>query len=112
MQSFQEFMKPEVLWFVIGVLLLISEFFIPGLIIGFFGAGAIVTAFFSFFFNISVSVQLAIFIVASLISLFSLRKYLKSALDKGDGSTGYDDFIGENAKVVETKEIEILKNKQ
>jgi inner membrane protein len=35
---------PEILWLVAGVLLVLAEFFAPGVIIVFFGVGAIITS--------------------------------------------------------------------
>ncbi len=37
-------MKPEIVWLIIGVILVIMEFAVPGVILVFFGVGAILTA--------------------------------------------------------------------
>lgn len=68
---------PAFWWTVVGVVLMISEFAVPGLILFFFGLGALVTALAAWLLPISLSWQLAIFIVASLIALFGLRRLLK-----------------------------------
>ena len=36
----KDFMKPEIIWVLVGLLLLLMEFAVPGLIIFFFGLGA------------------------------------------------------------------------
>ena len=39
METLKDFLKPEIIWFLIGILLLIMELFVPGLIVMFFGLG-------------------------------------------------------------------------
>ena len=39
-----DWLTAQLVWFVVGMLLLIAEFGIPGLVIGFFGVGALLTA--------------------------------------------------------------------
>ncbi len=92
--------QPEVIWFLIGLVLIILEFFIPGVIIIFFGVGAWVTAVLCFMFGISVNWQLLIFFTFSLVSLFSLRKLLKRkffAVNDCADDDPTDDFIGKTA---------------
>lgn len=65
------------IWFLFGVAFYVLELAFPGLIIFFFGIGAWCTAFALFFLDISLSVQLGIFIITSLLSMFALRSVLK-----------------------------------
>ena len=44
LDAIKEFLTPEIIWFLVGLVLLILEFAMPGLIIGFFGVGAWVVA--------------------------------------------------------------------
>ncbi len=44
MDAIKEYLKPEIIWFLVGIALLIMEFAAPGLIIAFFGAGACIVA--------------------------------------------------------------------
>ena len=78
METIREFLKPEVIWFVVGVVLLIMEFAVPGLIIFFFGVGAWIVALVCFLTDISLNAQLLIFISSSVLCLLCLRKWLKS----------------------------------
>ncbi len=76
-------------WLIIGVILLFLELTLPGFVLFFFGLGALVTSLGAYFFELSLSWQLALFIFASLISLFSLRnviqkKFLQSSPDADD----------------------------
>ena len=64
-------------WVLVGICLMICEFAVPGLILFFFGLGALVTALLSAIFPMSLAVELGVFIVASLVSLFGLRRFLK-----------------------------------
>ncbi|MBN1786934.1 MAG: NfeD family protein [Sedimentisphaerales bacterium] len=77
METIKEFLKPELIWFLIGIVLLVAEFVMPGLIVAFFGLGACIVAVICFFADISLNAQLIIFIVASVLSLLLLRKWLK-----------------------------------
>lgn len=102
-----EFWDPTVIWFAIGLVILLLELIVPGLILFFFGIGAWIVALLTLLFDISINVQLFIFFVSSVILLFSLRKWVKQLfMGKIDSSvddketTG--DLIGEHAKVVET----------
>jgi membrane protein implicated in regulation of membrane protease activity len=106
MEALKSFFTPEVLWFAAGVILLIMEFAAPGIFIMFFGAGAMITGLVCLIFDLSLTVQLIIFISSSLILLFALRKWLKKVFfgkktegDELDDVT--DTFIGERAVVTD-----------
>jgi inner membrane protein len=64
------------IWFIIGLIFLVSELFIPGLVIVFFGIGAWVVALLTLFIKIDVNLQLVIFLMTSIITLIFLRKFL------------------------------------
>ena len=107
METLKEFLKPELIWFLVGVLLLLMEFIIPGLIIAFFGIGACVVAIICIFADISINAQLIIFIVVSVLSLLCLRKWLKGIFmghvkSKQDMTEDLQEFIGEHV-IVKTK---------
>jgi len=89
--------NPAVIWFLIGLFLLVSEFFIPGLIILFFGVGCWVASLALLFMpDMPLNVQLVIFLVSSVLSLFLLRNSLKKWIgksDKTDDST-LEEYVG------------------
>lgn len=98
--NLQEFFTPPVIWFLIGLVLLLLELAIPGLIVIFFGVGAWITALCLKLFNIGINLQLLIFLVSSLLCLALLRKYLKKRFFGEDNvKTGAldDEFIGKIA---------------
>lgn len=102
MSSVELFKNPTVIWFVLGLILLISELFIPGFVIIFFGVGAWVTALFCLLFNIHFDLQLVIFTFSSVILLFVFRKYLKGQFFNGNKEnveTLEDEFINKTAVV-------------
>ncbi len=105
MESLNEWLKPEIIWFVLGLVLLIMEFTSPGLIIAFFGLGAWIVAGVCFFIDISLTTQLTIFLVSSVLSLITLRKGLRKVfrLDSFVDQNEEDDFLGHPAVV--TKKI-------
>ncbi len=109
MDTIRDFLKPELIWFLVGLVLLVLEFIMPGLIIGFFGAGAWIVAIiclFSVYVASSINAQLIIFIIASVLSLLLLRKWLKGMFightkSQQDLTEDMKEFIGEHAVVKE-----------
>ncbi len=92
-----EFLTTPVIWFLIGLVLLLLELAIPGLIIIFFGIGAWITAIFTKIFDVGINLQLFIFLVSSILSLALLRKYFRNNFFGGDSNkdeTFEDEFIG------------------
>ena len=76
--SFLKTLSPEFIWALVGIILTFIEFFIPGLVIAFFGVGALITALTTWMgITTSMGTQLLVFIVSSLLLLLLLRKYLK-----------------------------------
>jgi len=95
------FSKPEVLWFIFGLILILAELGVPGLIIIFFGLGAWVTALFCLIWEPGLNMQLGIFLVFSVLSLVLLRKSLKKvffARLENEEETLQDEFIGKKAQ--------------
>ncbi len=99
-----EFLKnPTITWFLIGLLIAMLELVIPGLVLIFFAIGAIITAFLCLFFDFSIAIQILIFSVASLISIFTLRKYIKERIlnkEPQKVTTLEDEFIGKTVEVI------------
>jgi len=105
MDSLQEFLKPQLIWLVVGVFLLVMELFLPGLIIVFFGMGACIVGVLCFFTEISLNTQLLIFLISSLLLLLCLRKYLRGIFigfsqNKNNMEENLQDFLGERAVVI------------
>ncbi|NMC48523.1 MAG: NfeD family protein [Desulfovibrio sp.] len=61
-------------WFLIGVGFLLAELMLPGLILLFFCFGCWITAISLLMVDMAVEVQTAVFLVTSLVMLFTLRK--------------------------------------
>ena len=83
---------------------MLLELVLPGLVILFFVAGAWVTALVCAIVDISLNWQIAIFLLASLLGLVLLRKYLKRRFfDKKDEEVKdqLEEFIGRKAKALE-----------
>jgi len=68
-------LSPSLIWFLVGVVFLIAEFFLPGFILIFFAAGCWIVAAVAVFMDIELTTQIIIFSILSLILLFTLRKY-------------------------------------
>ncbi len=104
MENWQDWLKPQVIWFILGIIMLLMEFAIPGLVIAFFGMGALVVAVVCMVADPSLTVQLIIFIVSSLVFLVVLRRWLQSkffgadATDPSEAAV-LDEFTGKHAVV-------------
>jgi len=95
------------IWLATGVLLLILEMVLPGFVLFFFGLGALVTFLCSWLFQPSLNEQLAIFLVSSLVSLFSLRGFIKRTF-LGGSTVASDDHViaGGGESVIVTRTID------
>lgn len=106
MDAIKDWLKPELIWFLIGLVLLILEFALPGLIIFFFGVGACIVALICLITDIGLNTQLVIFIGSSVLSLLCLRKWLKGiflghTVSKQDLKQNLEEFMGQKAVVKE-----------
>ncbi len=106
LDAIKEYLTPELIWFVVGFVLLMLEFALPGLIIFFFGVGAWIAALACWVAGVSFNVQMGIFLVASVLSLVVLRNWLKGIFYGHTENTqelteDMKEFVGERAQVVE-----------
>jgi membrane protein implicated in regulation of membrane protease activity len=106
MDKIKEFLRPDLIWFLVGLVLLILEFALPGLIIFFFGVGAWIVALICLFMDIGINTQLIIFIICSILSLLILRRWLKGVFlghsgMKQDLKKNLEEFVGQRAVVKE-----------
>jgi membrane protein implicated in regulation of membrane protease activity len=91
------FSRPELLWFLIGLVLFLIELVVPGFIIFFFGFGGWVTALICLVFHPGTNLQIIIFAVTSLLSLLALRKMIQNKFfySKANSSDAVEDeFTG------------------
>ncbi len=68
---------PALMWLTIGVTFFVLEMAVPGFVLFFFGLAAWLTALGCYFFPWSVNAQLGIFLILSLLCLFTLRGIVK-----------------------------------
>jgi len=91
---------PELLWFILGLLLFLLELVLPGFVIFFFGVGAWTTAFVCLLFNPDVNIQILIFAVTSVLSLITLRRIIQKNFFYGKNNSSdliEDEFTGKEA---------------
>lgn len=69
--------KPELIWFIIGLVLFLLELVIPGFVIFFFGIGAWITALLCLVAHPGINLQAIVFACTSVISLLTLRKMIQ-----------------------------------
>jgi membrane protein implicated in regulation of membrane protease activity len=92
--------RPELLWFVIGLVLFLLELVIPGFFIFFFGLGAWFTALVCLIGNPGINLQIIIFAITSVLSLVALRKIIQKKFFDGKNSLSEDvedEFTGKEA---------------
>ncbi len=83
-------LSPSLIWFLVGVAFLIAEMIMPAFILIFFTAGCWIAAIVVWLFDIELTKQILIFLVASLTLLFTLRKY-SMKIFKGKTQDDIDD---------------------
>ena len=93
------------IWFLLGLILVLSEFAVPGVILVFFGVGAWVVAT-STYFGITGSLesQVLLFSITSIALLIFLRKWIKGKFyghvsDEQDLTQNLNEFIGKEVLV-------------
>ena len=92
------------IWVAAGIALVLSEFMVPGFVVCFFGAGAILTGLLLVFFpGIGLSWQILIFVIASVLFTLLGRKCFLGASSRRTQDPDLDDCTGERAVV--TQEI-------
>jgi membrane protein implicated in regulation of membrane protease activity len=94
------FSKPEVIWFILGLIFFLLELVLPGFVIFFFGVGAWITALLCLLAQPGTNLQIIIFAVTSVLSLIALRKIIqrKFFYSKVDHSSEVEDeFTGKEA---------------
>jgi membrane protein implicated in regulation of membrane protease activity len=82
--------RPELLWFILGLVLFLLELVIPGFFIFFFGLGAWITALVCFIGEPGTNLQIIIFAVVSVISLVALRKIIQKKFFYSKGKESED----------------------
>jgi len=96
--------RPELLWFLLGLILFLLELVIPGFFIFFFGLGAWLTALVCLFGEPSTNIQILIFAVTSVLSLIALRRMIQKKFFYHNDNLSEkveDEFTGKEAIVVE-----------
>jgi inner membrane protein len=94
------FSRPELFWFILGLVLFLAELIIPGFFIFFFGLGAWVTALVCLIGEPGTNLQIIIFALTSVLSLVTLRRIIQKKFfySKGTESADVEDeFTGKEA---------------
>jgi len=99
-------LSSSLIWFLIGVVFLVSEILLSGFILIFFTAGCWIVALVTWLLEIELASQILLFIVSSLTLLFTLRKY-SLKIFQGKTRDSVDDHytdskIGKTAIVTKT----------
>jgi len=99
--------NPLLIWFLIGLALVLSEFIIPGVILVFFGMGAWTAAVTSWLgLTAGWTSQLLVFAISSVIYLVLLRRWFQARFigfegDRQNPTDNIDEFQGQIVTVIE-----------
>ena len=93
---------PAIIWFIIGVALLVLEMGAPGVVLGFFGLGALLASITTWMgLTQSLTSQSLVFAISSVVLLAGLRRYAKKwftgRTGDTDGNSIEDEFTGKEA---------------
>lgn len=90
-----ESVSPVLIWFLLGIAFFVTELILPSFILFFLGIGAWCTASVLAVAHVSLTVQMIVFLITSLVTLVVLRSWLRSIF-LGDSSKE-DDSVNVNA---------------
>jgi len=99
--------NPLLIWFLIGLALILSEFMLPGIILIFFGLGAWIVALTSWMgLTGGWTSQLLVFAVSSVLLLVLLRRWFRTRFfgflgDEQNLASNIDEFAGQVVTVTE-----------
>ena len=99
-------MSNEMIWITAGCVMMFAELLIPGFIIFFFGAGAILTAGIQLLFPLTFAGQILVFLSSSLLLLLLMRRFMPKIFagtkkDPAPLPPEEEEFAGESATVIE-----------
>jgi len=97
------FSRPEVIWFIVGLVLFLLELVLPGFVIFFFGVGAWATALLCLVANPGINIQVVVFAITSVLSLLALRKMIQKKFFYRDNDLSErveDEFTGKEAVAI------------
>jgi membrane protein implicated in regulation of membrane protease activity len=97
------FSRPELFWFILGLVFFLAELVIPGFFIFFFGLGAWVAAITCLIWNPGINLQIIIFAVVSVISLIGLRRIIQRKFfysRNNESDAVEDEFTGKEAVAI------------
>jgi len=89
----------QIFWVILGAALIVLELFTTSFFALFFGLGAIITASFYYLMSGSLSTQISVFILSSLLFLAIFRKAWKSKIEKNHSPMS-SSIIGEIGIVI------------
>jgi len=95
-------MEHYLIWFLLGAGFVVAELMLPGFIVGFFALGAWIVAALTFFFPaLSLEWQLAVFTIASIAPLLTLRRYALGLFREqtSSGDDAADDIVGRQGEL-------------
>ncbi len=97
------FSRPELIWFLIGLVLFLLELVLPGFVIFFFGVGAWITALLCLIADPGINIQIIVFAITSVLSLLALRKMIQKKFFYNNNELSEkveDEFTGKEAIAV------------
>lgn len=97
------FENPAIIWIICGIAGLLLELIVPGLIILFFGVGALLTGFSYWLYPVCIEYQFLIFLLSSIVLLLLFRKTIRKSFFNSNSVARdelEDEFIGKQAEAI------------
>lgn len=94
-------------WLIIGIAMMVVELFSLSFFAFFLGMGGLLTALLAYLGILpSLTGQVVVFSISSIVFLLSLRKFLKEKIWKSKEEKSYTEFVGDKVKVVKDIPVE------
>jgi inner membrane protein len=96
-------LRPDVIWFVIGVAFFLVELMAPAMFSLFLGIGAVAVSVACMAVDLSFTAQLIVFLATSLLTLVFLRRRFREIFSGGERGKGDElmKIVGEKVRVIE-----------
>jgi membrane protein implicated in regulation of membrane protease activity len=96
----KDFFNDSVIWFGLGLACFLFEFMLPGFILFFFGVGAWIVALLTLFLDVSINVQILLFLASSVLTVLLFRNWLKQKFGMNEQTPQLleNEFVGKIAR--------------
>lgn len=103
----RQILPPSLVWVIASAMLFVCELFVPGFYLFFMGVGGLVVVVITLIFEIPFLLQIAIWIIMSVVMMILLRKRFAGSFSGRKFKSEMEDYLGKSAEVTKTCSTEI-----